>query len=809
MVLTTFFLAGVVWGFARKGSLANALETDFRTWYLFAISIALFLVLRLGVSFGFEFVSANAYIFLLAAYCMLLLGIMFNIRGLNYWMIFLLAGALLNFAVIFLNNGEMPYIESALRIAGISADAVDNSPIQKVANDTTMLKALCGIVPIPLPIVPEVVSIGTLIMSLGLFGTVKNLLLGISYIEEEEEEEPQDASEFRPEPAYAAQAAKEEAVESIKATKSEKRSGGWTRKKRDSQDGDSAGPLFKDGSEAQAADGNAAAASYATGSLADRGGEQASGKVPPSTANYSYAQDEFDEADADFPLADDFPLESGSLHETEGLSSGGTETSPILFGELPDEELAGEEEPEEPVQVEILTRTGAFEAQMYEPEPEFYDAEAFEPGFQEGGISPFVDITQQSFDDEDEFSFSEQEPDELEALAQAVAFAGDAENFDSTTIPWRDSLAEDGLFITKVFKALRDLEDGEDGKGPVRQIPISDVESGLEEPSERLAQESATARAQEQQISPFASEASELPEPDSQAATMGLQDPLLEAPEENTEAPDSRSINELISELYNRVVASPDADKEEAAVDAIKRLLADSGLAQAPQSEGPAHFLDEPSDDSAKRPSQKAPDPLFQTKEPPVTSGLPATRESELEPYRGEDEMLASYFEDSGLLDDSDFFDEPFYGAKNGLRSASSRRMLPEEESGEYYAQPAAFGHGLLSPESPVALPESPIPGIREAEDSYDPSSPFIIVNGRIVENPNYKFKKASRSEAAQEGTPSLASPVSNASRNPSLRKSKPNFSQPAEQKAQPAPRGSERISRISNVNIDFFKKGQ
>ncbi len=62
--------------------------------------------------------------------------------------------------------------------------------------------------------------------------------------------------------------------------------------------------------------------------------------------------------------------------------------------------------------------------------------------------------------------------------------------------------------------------------------------------------------------------------------------------------------------------------------------------------------------------------------------------------------------------------------------------------------------------------------------DDIDTDSPFVIVNGRIVENPYYKFKKGAKKEAS-EGTAQIDSGVYVVrSRNPSLG-GKPNFVPP------------------------------
>ena len=193
MILILFLILGLIWGFARKGSFANIAQAEFKAWYLFAVSIILFLILHGGIAFKAQFLQneTTAYFLMLAAYIVLLVGVMLNLRGVNIWMIFMLLGAMFNFAVIFLNYGKMPYSQEALNIIGITA--ID-SPIKMLASETTSLNYLGGVIPIPIPFIAEVTSIGSVFVGIGIFGTVKNLLLGIVYLYEDEEYDEEENS---------------------------------------------------------------------------------------------------------------------------------------------------------------------------------------------------------------------------------------------------------------------------------------------------------------------------------------------------------------------------------------------------------------------------------------------------------------------------------------------------------------------------------------------------------------------------------------------------------------------------------------
>ena len=245
MILILFLILGLIWGFVRKGRLANIGQADFKAWYLFAVSIILFLVLFGGLAFEAEFLKSETtcYFLMLAAYIVLLVGIMLNLRGVNIWMIFMLIGAMLNFAVIFLNYGKMPYSQEALNIAGISDLS---SPIKMIASDSSSLNYLGGIIPIPIPFFEEVTSIGSLFVGIGIFGTVKNLLLGIVYVYDEDdfEDEEEDASEHVYQDESRNSAAAEAAAEAQPLNKK-----GIKRKKRSASENDEDDDSYYEGED--------------------------------------------------------------------------------------------------------------------------------------------------------------------------------------------------------------------------------------------------------------------------------------------------------------------------------------------------------------------------------------------------------------------------------------------------------------------------------------------------------------------------------------------------------------------------------
>ncbi len=193
MFLIIITVISIIIAMIRKGSFSNLLDNGIKAWYLFAASVLIFLLLKIGDTLGMSLVRNYAKFFLLAAYALLLVGTAFNLS--NLWMYPLLVGAVLNFIVIFINEGKMPISSTAIKIAGLSATSVEASAMTSVANASTSLTFLSGIIPIPLPsVLADVISPGTLLISVGLFFIIQNVLLGIVY--EYDDDDYYDADDY-------------------------------------------------------------------------------------------------------------------------------------------------------------------------------------------------------------------------------------------------------------------------------------------------------------------------------------------------------------------------------------------------------------------------------------------------------------------------------------------------------------------------------------------------------------------------------------------------------------------------------------
>ena len=175
MFLVSIAVLSIIIGLIRKGSFSNILSSDIKASFLFIISLLLFIAVRVGNAAGIALITDWTYFLLLGGYILLLLGIILN---LNIWMFVLLFGTVSNFVVTFINGGKMPISLTALQTAGLTAASIENSAIYALSSATTNFPFLGGIIPLPLPsIFAEVISPGTILIAIGVFAIIQNVLL--------------------------------------------------------------------------------------------------------------------------------------------------------------------------------------------------------------------------------------------------------------------------------------------------------------------------------------------------------------------------------------------------------------------------------------------------------------------------------------------------------------------------------------------------------------------------------------------------------------------------------------------------------
>ncbi len=193
MILVIVAILSIIVAFIRKGSFSNIKESGLKAWILLLLSVLVFAAVYIGDYMAISFIQNFAFIFLIIAYALLIIGLLLNLNVVTFIM---LLGTLLNFVVVFINGGKMPLSENMINIAGLSIDTINASAVFTVASQSTHLPVLGGIVPIPLPgILAQIISPGTIILAIGLFFEIQNLMLGVVYEYDDNEDEEDDDNE--------------------------------------------------------------------------------------------------------------------------------------------------------------------------------------------------------------------------------------------------------------------------------------------------------------------------------------------------------------------------------------------------------------------------------------------------------------------------------------------------------------------------------------------------------------------------------------------------------------------------------------
>lgn len=170
----------VIVGLVRKGRIANLGRIDFRGVYVFAVPLVFAVVagilthrtdnqaLTLTTT---RVINVMQYVVLLAA-----VGINLHLYGMKI----LGVGAFLNFLALAVNRGVMPISPSAAKTAGIWAlvDPATGTKLIRhaIMSPETRLKPLTDIIPIPIPKLATVLSIGDVLLAVGIFMLIQRYM---------------------------------------------------------------------------------------------------------------------------------------------------------------------------------------------------------------------------------------------------------------------------------------------------------------------------------------------------------------------------------------------------------------------------------------------------------------------------------------------------------------------------------------------------------------------------------------------------------------------------------------------------------
>ncbi len=172
--------ASMVVGKIRGGKLSGIGDERIKGWQFIVSSF----ILEYGAVFfagrGSDFVKSNILWIHSFTYLLLLIGLAMNIKKSAF--VIITAGVLLNFIVILANGGQMPVSQEALEKVGLIKNIAligeRSDIVHKLMVPPDKLKFLADIFPVGRKgFLPSVVSIGDIIMSIGVFIFIQQLMI--------------------------------------------------------------------------------------------------------------------------------------------------------------------------------------------------------------------------------------------------------------------------------------------------------------------------------------------------------------------------------------------------------------------------------------------------------------------------------------------------------------------------------------------------------------------------------------------------------------------------------------------------------
>lgn len=174
-------LLSILIGLIRRGRIRGLASIPLRCVILFILPFLILAAVYAARSFGGESLSPYMRAANVVEYVVLLAAIALNLHIREMWIAG--AGAFMNFLVVAANGGMMPISEKAIQMAGMTQmieDCRAGSFVRHVImSPETRLKPLADIIPKPgfAFVMPEVASIGDVLLAIGIFVLVQRYMM--------------------------------------------------------------------------------------------------------------------------------------------------------------------------------------------------------------------------------------------------------------------------------------------------------------------------------------------------------------------------------------------------------------------------------------------------------------------------------------------------------------------------------------------------------------------------------------------------------------------------------------------------------
>ncbi|MGF7059811.1 DUF5317 domain-containing protein [Brassicibacter mesophilus] len=183
-MLIESLLASIVIGLIRGGKLSRFSHIRFTKVWTFILAVILQVgIILFGLS-GNHIVLKYIKEIYIASYVLLFIGILLNINYRSLWVVII--GTLANLFVFFTNGGKTPISVESLKLIGFSdlATMVEGGKVTLYTPlaESTKYAFLGDIITVPQPYpYPQILSVGDIIIALGLFLFVQSIMLNEGY----------------------------------------------------------------------------------------------------------------------------------------------------------------------------------------------------------------------------------------------------------------------------------------------------------------------------------------------------------------------------------------------------------------------------------------------------------------------------------------------------------------------------------------------------------------------------------------------------------------------------------------------------
>jgi len=173
MIIETVILSMLL-AFFRGGRLTELGNLRFRFWYLLIAGYLVQIIPR-----QLKAPADTVLSFSIFSYLLIVIALFFNLRSKGVY--YVLAGTIFNAAVIISNNGMMPVSINSITAAGYEMSVSIGQKLDAlhfVSDNNVELALLSDYIPIARPyLFPQILSPGDILLCIGLFIFIQNILL--------------------------------------------------------------------------------------------------------------------------------------------------------------------------------------------------------------------------------------------------------------------------------------------------------------------------------------------------------------------------------------------------------------------------------------------------------------------------------------------------------------------------------------------------------------------------------------------------------------------------------------------------------